>query len=193
MGRIALIIIVLGGIIAAMMPSSDKPSPLSGQVGGTFSSDSRDLESRGFESRNTGSRRLNPTSANAASSPGIASGQGITLDRAPDGHFYADAQVNGTTVHFMVDTGASGVALSADDARRVGLPYFSSEFSAVGRGASGEVRGKIVTLDRVTLGGKSVENVSGAILEGSEMSLLGQSFLGEMGSIEITHDRMVIR
>ena len=121
------------------------------------------------------------------------SGQGTTLYRGPDGHFYADAQVNGTTVRFMVDTGATGVALSADDARRVGLPFFSSEFSAVGRGASGEVRGKIITLDRVTLGGKSVENVSGAILEGSEMSLLGQSYLGRMGSIEITGDRMVIR
>ena len=76
---------------------------------------------------------------------------------------------------------------------RVGLPFFASEFAPVGRGASGEVRGKIVTLDRVTLGGKSVENVSGAILEGSEMSLLGQSFLGQMGTIEITGDRMVIR
>jgi aspartyl protease family protein len=183
MGRVCLIIIILCGIFAALMPSGEKPSALSGQVGGTFSERSRPHESRG----------LGPYSASVASSPGTVSGQGVTLDRAPDGHFYADAQVNGTTVHFMVDTGASGVALSADDAQRVGLPYFSSEFSAVGRGASGEVRGKIVTLDRVTLGGKSVENVSGAILEGSEMSLLGQSFLSQMGTIEISGDRMVIR
>ena len=55
------------------------------------------------------------------------------------------------------------------------------------------MRGKIVTLDRVTLGGKSVEQVGGAILEGSEMSLLGQSFLSQMGTIEISQDRMVIR
>ncbi len=93
----------------------------------------------------------------------------------------------------MIDTGASGVALSTEDARRVGLPFFSSEFSPVGRGASGEVRGKIVTLDRVTLGGKSVQNIGGAILEGGEISLLGQSFLGQMGSIEISGDKMVIR
>lgn len=188
MGRICLIIIILGGIFAALMPSGDKASPLSGQVGGTFSTKSTDLESR-----DTASRRSSSFSASAAASPGIVSGQGITLDRAPDGHFYADAQVNGTIVHFMVDTGATGVALSAEDARRVGLPYFSSEFSAVGRGASGEVRGKIVTLDRVTLGGKSVENVGGAILEGSELSLLGQTFLSQMGTIEISGDKMVIR
>ena len=183
MGRIALIIIILGGIFAALIPSSDKPSPLSGQVGGTFSEASRPHESR----------RSSSYGASTSASSSVASGQGITLDRAPDGHFYAEAQVNGTPVRFLIDTGASGVALSADDARRAGLPFFSTEFSAVGRGASGEVRGKIVTLDRVTLGGKSVENVSGAILEGSEMSLLGQSFLGRMGSIEISGDKMVIR
>ena len=188
MGRVCIFIIILGGIIAAMMPSGNKPSPLSGQVGGTFSN-----ESRGLEARNPASRRLSPYSASVATSPVVVSGQGITLERAADGHFYADAQVNGISVHFMVDTGATGVALSADDARRVGLPFFSSEFTAVGRGASGEVRGKIVTLDRVTLGGKSVEQVGGAILEGSEMSLLGQSFLSQMGTIEISQDRMVIR
>ena len=123
----------------------------------------------------------------------VVSGQGTTLNRGPDGHFYADAQVNGVTVHFLVDTGASGVALSAADARRVGLPFFQTEFSAVGRGASGEVRGKLVRLDRVSLGGKSVDNVGGAILEGSEMSLLGQSFLSRMGTIEMPANRMVIR
>lgn len=183
MGRAALIIIILCGIFAALMPSGDKASPLSNQVGGTFSAESTPHEPR----------RSSSYGASATASRGIASGQGITLDRAPDGHFYADAKVNGMTVHFMVDTGATGVALSAEDAQRVGLPFFANEFTAVGRGASGEVRGKLVTLDRVALGGKSVSNVSGAILEGSEMSLLGQSFLGQMGSIEIKGDRMVIR
>jgi aspartyl protease family protein len=185
MGRLCLVIIILGAIIGAMMPSTDgsPPSALVEHAGGTFSETSSPPKSR----------RPSPYSASVSPASGTLPGQGITLDRAADGHFYADAQVNGMTVHFMVDTGASGVALSADDAQRVGLPFTSSEFSAVGRGASGEVRGKIVTLDRVTLGGKSATNVSGAILEGSEMSLLGQSFLSQMGSIEITGDRMVIR
>jgi aspartyl protease family protein len=138
-----------------------------------------------------------PDQGDASSEPlaasAVVSGQGTTLDRGPDGHFYADAKVNGVTVHFLVDTGASGVALSAADARRVGLPFFSNEFEKVGTGASGDVRGKLVMLDRVTLGGKSVDNVGGAILEGSEMSLLGQSFLSRIGTIEMTADRMVIR
>ncbi len=191
MGRALLIIIVLGGIIVAIRSPgaapAGAPSPATEQADGTFS-----RTSRGFESRDIGARANAPYASSVAPASGMASGQGMTLDRAPDGHFYADAQVNGVTVHFLIDTGASGVALSADDARRVGLPFYSSEFTAVGRGASGEVRGKILTLDRVSLGGKSVQNVSGAILEGSEMSLLGQSFLGQMGSIQISGDKMVI-
>ncbi len=179
MGRAYLFIILVGVIVGAMLPSSP---PSASSAPATSAANSR--EPRLISSRDA-------ASFVASSAP--VSGQGTTLDRGPDGHFYADAQVNGVTVHFLVDTGASGVALSAADARRVGLPFFQTEFAAVGRGASGEVRGKLVTLDRVSLGGKSVDNVSGAILEGSEMSLLGQSFLSRMGTIEMTPDRMVIR
>ena len=176
-----LIIIVVGILVGAMLPSDSggsRPSHATSEPSGT---------TRIVDTRRSGQE----TQASLASS--VVSGQGATLNRESDGHFYADAQVNGVTVHFLVDTGATGVALSAADARRVGLPFFQTEFTAVGRGASGEVRGKLVTLDRVSLGGKSVENVSGAILEGSEISLLGQSFLSRMGTIEMTPDKMVIR
>ena len=120
-------------------------------------------------------------------------GPWTTLYRGANGHFFADAQVNGMTVHFLIDTGASGVALTADDAQRAGLQFSPLEFTSVGSGASGEVRGKLVTLDRVSLGGRTVEGVSGVILEGGQMSLLGQSFLSQMGTIEISGDQMVIR
>ena len=190
MGRFYLILIILGGIAVAMMPSDRDPDRPYPSPGGTFEHVS---PSNGRTARIVELRRPRPDAAGAPRAGMAVSGQGITLDRAPDGHFYAEAQVNGTPIHFLIDTGASGVALSSDDARRVGLPFFSDDFAVVGRGASGDVRGKLITLDRVTLGGKSVENVSGAILEGSEMSLLGQSFLARMGTIEITGDKMVIR
>jgi len=182
MARAYLFMIFLGAVIAAMLPSgsnSDRAAAAAERSGG--------------KTLIVASRDGMPAGSGESLASSVVSGQGTTLDRSPDGHFYADAQVNGVTVHFLVDTGASGVALSAADARRVGLPFFHTEFTAVGRGASGEVRGKLVTLDRVTLGGKSVEKVDGAILEGSEMSLLGQSFLSRMGTIEMTPDRMVIR
>ena len=182
MARAYLFMIFLGAVIAAMLPSGSNKDRAGAAT-----------ERSGSETRIVDTRRGYRADSSESLVSSVVSGQGTTLDRGPDGHFYADAQVNGVTVHFLVDTGASGVALSAADARRVGLPFFHTEFTAVGRGASGEVRGKLVTLDRVTLGGKSVENVGGAILEGSEMSLLGQSFLSRMGTIEMTPDRMVIR
>ena len=180
MARLYLVIILIGAVIGAMLPSGPvRHGPISAAAG------PRPIIA-------VSPREDPPPTAASAVVPALG-GPWTTLDRAPNGHFFADAQVNGMTVHFLVDTGATGVALSADDAQRVGLQFSPLEFTAVGTGASGEVRGKLVTLDRVSLGGRTVEGVDGVILEGGTMSLLGQSFLGKMGTIEITGDRMVIR
>lgn len=133
-----------------------------------------------------------PEARSVASATNIFGGATV-LKRGAGGHFFTDATVNGISVNFLVDTGATGVALTTDDAQRMGLVFSPSEFSVIGSGASGPVRGKLVVLDRVTMGGKTVEQVPGAILENAEMSLLGQSFLGQMGKIEIEGDEMVIR
>lgn len=126
--------------------------------------------------------------------PATSAGNGETaIDRAPDGHFYTDAEVNGIPVHFLIDTGSSGVALTRGDAQRVGLSFSPSEFQVIGSGASGAVRGQIVTLGRVSLHGRSATGVGGAILDGGETSLLGQSFLSQLGSVEIHGDRMTLR
>ena len=85
----------------------------------------------------------------------------------------------------MVDTGATGVALTEGDARRLGIALDPANYQVVGSGASGAVYGQFVTLDSVSLDGKRVEQVSGAVLKGSEVSLLGQSFLSRMGHIEM--------
>jgi aspartyl protease family protein len=111
------------------------------------------------------------------------------LERSRGGHFYADVEVNGEMVRFVVDTGASAIALSEKDARRVGLRFDRDEYEEVGSGASGPVRGKLVTLDKVSLDGKVATGLSGAILQGSEFSL--QNYLGRF-SIEIRGDTMRI-
>ena len=121
------------------------------------------------------------------------SGPWTTLTREANGHFFARALVNGQSVDFIVDTGATAVALTEADARRVGIPLDPTSYTVVGSGASGEVMGQHVTLDSVSLDGKRVEQVSGAVLQGSEISLLGQAFLSRMGHIEISGDRMIIR
>lgn len=115
------------------------------------------------------------------------------FNRSENGHFYVNAEVNGELVEFIVDTGASTVALTEDDARRVGLDFSSGEFDVIGEGASGEVRGKHVSLDIVSIEGKKVRDVRGAIIEGGSMSLLGQSYLSRIGGIEMSGDHMVLR
>jgi aspartyl protease family protein len=116
------------------------------------------------------------------------------LERESNGHFYTHAKVNDDElVHFVVDTGATVVALSLEDARRLGISVDPAEFTIVGEGASGPVRGKDVTLKSVEVDGKRVENVRGVILEGSRLSLLGQAYLSRMGEVEMSGDYMVLK
>ena len=122
-----------------------------------------------------------------------SSGQALVLQRRGDGHFYADVEVNGVPISMLVDTGASGVALSADDARRAGIATSIGMNDVIGEGASGAVRGDIVTIERIRLGGIEQSAVPAAVLNGGSMSLLGQSFLRDFDSVEITGDRMHLR
>lgn len=115
--------------------------------------------------------------AAAAGSPAVERPRETVLDRHGNGHFFAHAEVNGQSVRFLVDTGASTVALTMADARRIGVPFSPAEFQIIGSGASGAVRGQIVKLDTVTLDGKNVRDLSAVVIEGAEISLLGQSFL----------------
>ena len=113
------------------------------------------------------------------------------LERAPDGHFYAEAQVNGARVRFMIDTGATFVALTRDDAQRAGIPLGSTRATAIGAGGPVEVIP--VTIDRLAIGALAATQVQGAVADELGVSLLGQSFLSQVGTVEIHGDRMVLR
>jgi aspartyl protease family protein len=126
-----------------------------------------------------------------ASATGEDEPRETVLERSEGGHFYANVEVNGELVRFLIDTGATGVALTEADAERIGLDFRRGDYEHVGSGASGPVRGKFVTLDKVSLDGKSARNVDGAILEGSDISLLGQNYLGRF-SVEMRGDTMRI-
>jgi aspartyl protease family protein len=116
------------------------------------------------------------------------------LERESNGHFYAHAKVNDRElIHFVVDTGATVVALTLDDAHRLGIPVDPGEFTVVGEGASGPVRGKDIMLDSVEVEGKRVEHVRAVVLEGSNLSLLGQAYLSRMGEVEMSGDYMVLK
>ncbi len=116
------------------------------------------------------------------------------LDRKDDGHFYVDALVNDNAIHFVVDTGASVVALTQEDARAAGIRFDPSRFQVVARGASGDVRGQQVTVHHLSIGQKEGWDVEAVVVaDGLDVSLLGQSFLGQIGSVSIANDKMTLR
>jgi aspartyl protease family protein len=132
----------------------------------------------------TAPRRISSTDPVTAPAP-------RDLRRGPDGHFYAEAQVNGTTIRFLVDTGASVVVLRREDAQRAGLQMPSERSVAMGVGGPVEVTP--VVLDRVAIGGIEARQVQAAVAEDLPVSLLGQSWLQRLHSVEIHGDTMVLR
>jgi aspartyl protease family protein len=130
----------------------------------------------------------------AASSP-IKRGSGEAgareLQRSPDGHFYADAQINGRSIRLMVDTGASVVMLTREDAQRAGVAVPAERALAMGVG--GTVSVAPVTIDRIAVGGVEASGLQAAVADQLPVSLLGQNFLAEFDSVEIRGDTMVLR
>ena len=117
------------------------------------------------------------------------------LSRGMGGHFNADALVNGTHVRFLVDTGASDVALTRTDAQRLGIDTAALNYTISYQTANGIVRGARVMLDEVSVGAISLRNVQASVTEGDGlgMSLLGMSFLGRLEAVEVRGERLVLR
>ena len=117
----------------------------------------------------------------------------VSLPRSGDGHFYADVSIDGVPARMLVDTGASVIALTGSDARAMGVTWSEDQVQAVGQGASGEVKGVPVALDRVQLGNREVQSVEAVVIpDGLGVSLLGQSFLEKVGRVEISGNTMVL-
>ena len=117
----------------------------------------------------------------------------IALRRADDGHFYARVRVNGAEIRFMVDTGATNLVLSQQDARRIGLAMDSLNYILPSSTANGTVYGAGVVLDRVELGG-FVDTDVGAVVNGGRMniSLLGMTYLDRFRSFSVEGDRLLL-
>ena len=134
-----------------------------------------------------------PVLAAAQAADAQAWGEQVTLYRENDGHFYAEIGVDGQFYRMLVDTGASVVALTGEDAARMGIQWDPADLAPIARGAGGPIEGVAVTIDRMSLGGIEAGQVRAIIIpEGAGVSLLGQSFLGTIGKVEIAGDRMVM-
>lgn len=110
---------------------------------------------------------------------GDAGRQGTLLTADAKGHFFANAAINGVTLRFIVDTGASVVTISSGDAKRAGVLYLSGEKVRL-QTANGVSAGYRIKLDTVTLGDITLHNVDAVVVEGDSLGgvgLLGLSFL----------------
>lgn len=117
----------------------------------------------------------------------------INVPRSSDGHYYLTLEVNGTPVEFVVDTGATQVVLTQEDAERVGLSPATLRYFGTASTANGQVRTAAVRLNTVILEGMVDENVPAVVNEGEMFgSLLGMSYLDQFSHIEIRNRRLVL-
>ncbi|KPP88576.1 MAG: aspartyl protease family protein [Rhodobacteraceae bacterium HLUCCO07] len=117
----------------------------------------------------------------------------ITLPRDRDGHYYVTAEVNGSPVRFTVDTGATEIVLSREDAQSAGID--TESLSYVGRAftANGEVRTAPVRLDSIGIGAIRDDRVMAYVNDGDMSgSLLGMRYLNRYSKIEITDGSLTL-
>jgi aspartyl protease family protein len=127
-------------------------------------------------------------------STSVATGQAAQVIRASDGHYWAEADINGRAVRVLVDTGASVVALTRDDALRLGFMLESEDFNHTVVTANGEGRAARIELAHVAVAGARVERVQALVVErGLPTSLLGMSYLGRLSRIEATPRGLTLR
>jgi aspartyl protease family protein len=117
----------------------------------------------------------------------------VVVPRAPDGHYYLTLMVNGAAVDFLVDTGASQVVLTANDARRAGIDPEKLAYLGRANTANGEVRTASVRMDELALGDIRDKNLRVWVNEGEmEKSLLGMTYLQRWSHIEIRNGALVL-
>lgn len=117
----------------------------------------------------------------------------IVVPRAPDGHYHIDTTVNDVPLRFVLDTGATSLVLSAEDARRAGIDPDSLAYVNRAMTANGEVRTAPVRLDSLTLGPVTDANVRAVVNEGEmSTSLMGMEYLQRWGRLEIENNTLTL-
>ena len=117
--------------------------------------------------------------------PQPAVGNALTYHADQRGHVEIEGAVNGASVRFMVDTGATFVALTLADAAAAGIGRGSLVFNATMSTANGHARAALVKLREVRIGQLTVPDVQGVVQENLPYSLLGMSFLKRVDSWEM--------
>lgn len=175
--------LVLAAAVAAMISLMFNPRA-------TSASDTSDTVAADTE---TPSTTVASVAVEAPAEPGFR--RRATITSRPDGHYWARALVNRkASVEFMVDTGASVVALTYKDAQKMGLRPDKLDYIWEIRTAGGRTMGASVRIDEIQINQVKIRNVDAMVLRTDlEQSLLGMSFLRELYSYEFRGDRMIIQ
>jgi len=134
-----------------------------------------------------------PVESPAPARPAAAPVSELVLTAGQHGHFTVEAVVNGTPITFLVDTGASSIYLTPDDAARLGWTAQRLTYSERYSTASGVVRAAPVTLRSLRIGELEFYDLTASVGEQpSDISLLGVSFLKRFASYEVRGDRLIL-
>jgi aspartyl protease family protein len=119
----------------------------------------------------------------------------VSIAAGAYGHFQTQAEIDGRSIDVMVDTGASLVALTYEDAASVGLYVKPSDFTGLAQTANGSTRVAPVTILRISIGDITVRNVPAVVSArgASERTLLGMSFLKRLTRVEMRAGMLVLQ
>jgi aspartyl protease family protein len=119
----------------------------------------------------------------------------VAITAGAHGHYFASAEVNGRPINVLVDSGASIVALTYDDAKRVGILLRGSDYTQRVSTANGFARVAPVVLDRISIGAITVRNVPAAVTEPGSLptSLLGMSFLARLRRVDMRAGTLLLQ
>ena len=130
----------------------------------------------------------------SAAPGGLGGPSSAAIPKGRDGHYWAEGHVNGASVRFLVDTGATAVALTPADAKRLGLKTEDLHYAYRVVTAGGQTRAAAVKLASVTVAGARLDGVDALVIEkGLDTSLLGMSYLGRLTSFQATRQALVLQ
>lgn len=156
-----------------------------------------------FETRKTEAAVAPAESVIAAATPVVEGPNGDSAYKGPEvrlpaganHQYFVTAAINSRPASFLVDTGASYVALRDSDARAANIYVSWADYKHAVRTANGETKAALIDIDVIEIDGIRVENVRAFVLPDEQlaMNLLGMSFLSKLGSVEQRNGELVLK
>jgi aspartyl protease family protein len=170
----AVVLIVLGTVM--------------GQVADKVSSDA--AQAKAFES----AKSVNSFASVQPQTVGSTGGRSLVIPRDKRGHFQTDGRIDGQRIGFMVDTGASVIALNERSAAQIGVRPSQNAYTTVVSTANGKIKAARTRLAMVDIGGLIVRDVDAMVLPDEALSenLLGLSFLSKLKRFEFADGKLVM-